>query len=498
MTHIAKGPPRAWENYHETVRQQVSRLQFIDIDPSETAARRLATTARLVGDELAHGADVRPLGAAWSFSKLAQTDGSVLATGPTAGVYPIDPAMVGGGAAASRLRLVTGGTRIKQLNTALDAASLSLRTSGASNGQSIAGAMATGTHGSVPTAGGFQDHVRGIHLVTGPGRSIWLEPAGAGMLDEGFVRSFADEVVRRDDLFQAALVHLGGLGYVNGVLFEAVPRFLVGIVQRKRILDRDAVEQLARGDFGGFAGRFGFSDPYFVQVILNPFNPYNRHALVRLLVPVPEIVLTELFFLDRIFDFDPLNILGDVIALLPPGARGEMISILMRKLYPELPRDGDPPPAVSWGSTTPDHKKVGDLYSTGISIERARLPEALDAMLPAFRRNDGGDAVCTLRFVAKSGGTLAITRFEHNVVVDFDGLRTRASARAYKRVMDALDAAGIPSRQHWGKLSLLDAARVRRDHSQAVDDWSSARSELLSPQMAAVFRSQALIDWGLA
>ena len=359
--------------------------------------------------------------------------------------------------------------------------------------------MATGTHGSVPSFGGFQDHIRGIHLVTGPGRSVWLEPAGAPTLDPAFARSFSNEAFNRDDWFQAALVHLGGVGYVNAVLLEAAPRFLVGIVQRKRILGRDVIDDLAQGRFEKFAQSLGFPDPYFVQIILNPFRPNTRHALIRLLVPVPEVIsLVEGALFEGIFDFDPLNLLGDVMAMLPPGARGELIAILMRKLYPEIPKQGAQPTGVTWGATTPDHRRVGDLFSTAIAIERARLPEALDAMLPAFRRKDGGDTVCTLRFVRRSGGTLAITPHADNVVIDFDGLRSKASREAYKRVLGALDAAGIPSRQHWGKLSLLDPKRVERDHGDAVGRWKTARRELLAGGMADIFRSRALVDWGLA
>jgi hypothetical protein len=336
-----------------------------------------------------------------------------------------------------------------------------------------------------------------MHLVTGPDRSVWLEPAP--MLARDFTRGFADEHVTDAALFDAALVHLGGMGFVNAVLLDVAPAFLLGIVQRKAILPWAAIDELQTGDFAAFAARLGFPEPYFVQVILNPFNP-GRKALVRLLVPVePEI--TEAAVLDilrGLFELDPLNVLGGVIAALPPGKRGEIVAILMRAAYPTMPREGEPLAGVPWGVTTPDHRAIGDLYSTGIAIERGRLREALDVMLPAFRKDGGGDTVCTLRFVARSPGALAVTRWEHNVVVDFDGLRTDASRAAYGRVLKALDDAGIPSRQHWGKLSLLDAARVRRDHGDAaVDTYRAARERLLGPA-TGVFRSKALIDWGLA
>jgi len=485
-----------WKNYHETVAQRVRRLEMVDHPPTADCAAWLRTGARLVGEQLGRGADVRPLGTSWSFSRLSQTEGDVFSTKRLSAVWPLAPSQLAAGVSGRQLRLVAGGTKIKDLNQALEAQLLSLRTSGASNGQSVAGATATGTHGSVPAYGGFQDHVRGLHLVTGPERSIWLEPSP--FLSPAFTAGFASEHRTDPVLFDAALVHLGGMGFVNAMLIEAADRFLVGVVQRKVTLGRDAIDELAAGRFDLVAARIGFPDPYFLQVILNPFRPWDRSALIRLLVPLPERAeLAAAEFLGGILDLDPLNALGEVIRWLPDGARGQVIAILMRKLYPVTPAPGTAPAPLPWSATTPDHRKVGDLYSTGIAIERTRLGEALDAMLPAFRRNDGGDAVCTLRFVRASAGALAIARDPHNVVVDFDGLRTAASRKAYGRALAALDGANIPSRQHWGKLSHLDAARVRRDHGDAVDRWRAARSTLLGPD-AASFRSRALIDWGLA
>jgi len=44
---------------------------------------------------------------------------------------------------------------------------LSLKTCGASNGQTIVGAMATGAHGSTIDIGGVQDYVVGLHIIAG-------------------------------------------------------------------------------------------------------------------------------------------------------------------------------------------------------------------------------------------------------------------------------------------------------------------------------------------
>ena len=50
---------------------------------------------------------------------------------------------------------------------------------GASNGQTIVGAMSTGAHGSSFDVGAVQDYIIGMHLIVGPNRHIWLERKSA-------------------------------------------------------------------------------------------------------------------------------------------------------------------------------------------------------------------------------------------------------------------------------------------------------------------------------
>ena len=71
------------------------------------------------------------------------------------------------------------GNTIKRVSEVLSAHGKSLKASGASNGQTIAGCISTGVHGSALDVGSVQDYVVGLNIITGPDPQdiIYLEPA---------------------------------------------------------------------------------------------------------------------------------------------------------------------------------------------------------------------------------------------------------------------------------------------------------------------------------
>ncbi|MEV6948925.1 D-arabinono-1,4-lactone oxidase [Streptomyces sp. NPDC051172] len=98
---------------------------------------------------------------------------------------------------------VAAGTTVQELNRLLRQRGLALPDQSAIAEQTIAGAVATATHGSRPGAGSLSQLVRGLRLAT---------PA-EGLLDLG-----AD-----DPELDAARVHLGALGVVTAVTLEVEP-----------------------------------------------------------------------------------------------------------------------------------------------------------------------------------------------------------------------------------------------------------------------------------
>lgn len=101
---------------------------------------------------------------------------------------------------------VRAGTTIGELNEALAAEGLALRNMGDVDRQSIAGALATGTHGTGAEFGVLANQIVSLRLVTATGAVHELTPADG-------------------DRFRAAQVPLGALGVVTTVTLDVVPAY---------------------------------------------------------------------------------------------------------------------------------------------------------------------------------------------------------------------------------------------------------------------------------
>jgi hypothetical protein len=496
--------PGPWTNYHETHRCAV--LDEIDLGRAAGANVReiLRANAAEVQGLLrqARGAarpiPVRPVGATWSLSPLNMGEGGwVMKTTELSNSAQITAARIRPGRpfAPGSLFLLQAGISIDRISQVVEGANRSLRTNGASNGQTIAGAIATGTHGSVLDSGGIQDQIRAVQIVT-PSSNFWVEPR-AGVLTDDYIAAFGAVPLRDDDAFAAALVHLGALGFVNAVVLETVPIYHVEVVQTKRRLGRADIQRLAAGDYQGFSNAIApRGAPYFIQVILNPYRPLAENGLIRMLfkrpftpglAPPPRERATA--------GHDVMNVVGNVLGALP-AANPALLQLLMDNQYPELPGAG-PRVIGTWGQNVAAHVKMADLFSASIAVPRERTLDALDAVVPAYTAGRGETAM-TLRFVEKSAGLLAFTQFEHNCVIDFDGARTAPSLQAFRNVVAALDTARIPFRRHWGKINELDAARVAADYAPNLPRWQTARNRILpDPGDRNLFRNAEHVRLGL-
>ena len=125
---------------------------------------------------LQDGKRLRAHGSLWSLSTAAVTDGRLIDTttlrvaSSTGG--PDVPAYAGD---VAKLRFVECGNTVSALNNYLFAAGLSIKASGSNNGQTIAGALSTGTHGGAYKFGAISEMVVGLHLITGPNKHVYLE-----------------------------------------------------------------------------------------------------------------------------------------------------------------------------------------------------------------------------------------------------------------------------------------------------------------------------------
>lgn len=132
---------------------------------------------------------IRAVGSGHSFTALAVTSGTLVSLDAMAGVTGWD------GDVAN----VRAGTRLGALGPALAARGRAMANLPDINKQSLAGAMATATHGTGQGLKALHGDVVGLTLVTAEGETIECD------------------AVRRPEVFQAAKVSLGALGIVTQV-----------------------------------------------------------------------------------------------------------------------------------------------------------------------------------------------------------------------------------------------------------------------------------------
>ncbi len=148
-----------------------------------------AEVVRVVAGAGERDVTVRAQGAAHSHAPLVAHDGIVLETDALAGVLGVD--------ADAREAIVRGGTRIASLGAPLREAGVALHNQGDIDRQAIAGAVATGTHGT----------------------GVALRNLSAGVLGARVVLASGDVVLcdahREPELFEVARLSLGAVGVVT-------------------------------------------------------------------------------------------------------------------------------------------------------------------------------------------------------------------------------------------------------------------------------------------
>ena len=142
-------------------------------------------------------APIRPVGSGHSFTALVPTVGTLLTLDGMAGLVSHD--------AATHRATVRGGTRLADLGPALAAIGQEMINLPDINKQSIAGAIATGTHGTG----------RGIQAVHGSVVAMRIATPTGEIID--------CDAANRPELFNAARVGLGAFGVVTQVTLQNRP-----------------------------------------------------------------------------------------------------------------------------------------------------------------------------------------------------------------------------------------------------------------------------------
>src|SRR3954451_2844785 len=154
---------------------------------------------RIVERCAADGRRLRVVGAGHSFSEIAAPDDEAMTLEALQGAVTIDR--------AGSTVTVPGGMPLRQVTAHLARAGLSLPIVGSIQAQTVAGAIATGTHGSSLAHGNLATLVTSLRVVTGTGEVLTVN---------------AD-----DAAIHGVRVHLGTLGVVMSVTLRTKPAALL-------------------------------------------------------------------------------------------------------------------------------------------------------------------------------------------------------------------------------------------------------------------------------
>lgn len=417
----------------------------------------------------------RAVGSGHSWSDVALTTGYLVLPRQLTGCEWPDRTMMRPGVDTSTLVSVRSGTTLRELNTWLESHGLALRQMGGYDGQTLAGAVSTSTHGSGITFGPFPDFVRSLDLVDGAGKCRRIEPTD-GLTDPG---AFASQrsgwiLKQNDDWFHAAICAMGCFGMIVSLIIEVRESFELTEVRTLSTWCTVRSDLLAGGVLADH-------DHYEVYV-----NPYARHGpgSNRCIVTTRDPPRGE-----RGTSHRPM--IPEFLGHLPwvTAAVMQLAGSFAPRMIPWL-LDTSLGAIASSGYTDQSYRvfNIGSAnnlraYSAEMAVPIANDDhvQAVEAVLEtAERYRDEGSiyhtAPVALRFVAPSSALMSMMHerptmmIELIQLVDTDGGREILAAHEER-------LAGFGVRPHWGQINTL-APEELEGRYPGLGLWQQVRRQL--------------------
>ncbi|MFJ9902225.1 D-arabinono-1,4-lactone oxidase [Streptomyces sp. NPDC101152] len=362
-------------------------------------------------------AGVRVLGSGHSFNEIAEPgpEGVLLTVADLPPVIDVDT--------AARTVRVSGGVRYAELARIVHAHGLALPNMASLPHISVAGSVATGTHGSGVGNGSLAAPVRAVEIVTADGSLVTIG--------------------RGDDRFDGAVTSLGALGVVTALTLDLEPSFEV-----EQHLFTEL--PLAGLDFEAVAG-----SAYSVSLFTDWREPGFRQVWRKRRTdqPLPDFPWAA-----------PATEKLHPVPGMPAVNCTEQFGV-----------------AGPWHERLP-HFRAEFTPSSGAELQSEYLlprPYALDALraLDAVRAEVAPVLqICEVRTVAADAQWLSPSYGRDTVAFHFTWIEdTAAVLPVVRRVEEALE--GFDARPHWGKVFTVPAAELRNRYPR-LDDFRALAREL--------------------
>lgn len=513
-----------WQDVHHANDEvRVTRYEVIPTGstPNAQLLEVGGAVQAVVQDAFDSNQPLRVPGGRWSLSTIGKPKSTLLDLSNYRRIGAVPTTWLARQDASVTPMLVAAGMTINVVNRELAAKGLALQTSGASDGQTFAGAIATGTHGADLKVGALHDTVLALHLIVSPTRAVLVQAAGGalnGKSAEALSKWFGIpcELLSDDQLFQAARVHLGSLGVVLNVIVAAVPLYYLS---RVRTAHKEGASW--RGVLGSRrpknANGLHPEDPDYLQIVVHPYAPHpdsEPRAWVSSMRKLafsnqPGVVTkpTDVSLKSDLADFLPglVELFESQLELPINPILRAITSSQLRAIYGGGTTTASALPGVMFGP--PDFLGIDFSPLRGASAEyvfnatQARLGvetilNTLVSQVDAQKQFLGGIGV---RFVKGSSALLAPNAKATNCFVELQGLFTDELPAVHAAITAALSKAAIPYCGHWGQWALNTPAVAEAWWgAQAISAWKAARADLLTSTKARkIFASPILKAAGL-
>lgn len=462
---------------------------------------------RLLKESLDKNKRFRAYGSSWSLSTIAHQKDAMHFNSAMNIVLPVEASDVHEYCATTpdNLFLFQCGNTVKEISKILKRYNKSLPTSGASNGQTIAGAISTGVHGSALDFGAMQDFVVGLHLIIGPDKedSVYIERSSSSYLNNAFAEKIEARVLRNDGLFNAALVGLGSFGFIQGVIVQAEDIFLLKRYT-KHIDRKEAIKLFQTLDFENSSFKIDeettpdgkATRPYHYKIYLNPYNDdedgvaeviYKKEYRDNYPNPIP--IVSQYIYKD-------LTSWISSFAARYKRAIPRVMRALRGTIFPKLDQVSEGTLGeIFWDST---FRGAGFAWTFG--IDHSKLGEALNIFIEVLKKHGPVPGAIGIRIVKATKAILGFTRFPYTCILEMDGIQWSAtkkmiSMQEFERyLLQAFRTNNIEFTMHWGKNADWGASNlIDYMYGNKGEEWKNYRSALLSKEMANIF-SNAFMD----
>jgi FAD-linked oxidoreductase len=405
--------------------------------------RSEAEIAAAVKDAAAAGLTVRALGSGHSFTAVAATSGVALDLSGWTGITGAD----------TRTGLVTvrSGTPLRALNAELSGLGLAMANLGDIDGQTLAGALATGTHGTGARLGGLATQVEALELV----------------LADGSVA--ACSASNRAELFAAARIGLGALGVVTTVTLRCVPAFTLLADERPMPVEGVLEQFDALAEANDHFEFYWF--PYGSNALVKRNNRLSGDAAgagaAGVRVMPPPLPAWRRFWEFEVMEnagFGALCRLGRARPRLIPALNRFSSSALSARTYTERSdRVFVTPRRVRF--TESEYAVPRESLGHVIAELRRAVPRLPDpVMFPVEVRVAAADDIWLSTAYGRESAYVAIHQY---------------AGLPYQEWFDRFESivAEVAGRPHWGKMHSLDAARLDSLYPR-FGDFRRVRAEI--------------------